>query len=578
MEKVVKMKRPLITFYMRAYNAEKYIQRAITSILNQSLGDIEFILVNNASTDRTGEICRYYADKDIRIKYNENEKNTFLYPEYKAKWIHPKGEYYSFVDADDYIHIDFAKIMYEAGSKYKADIVISGTETFKDTIPNSKSVRIPPAAETKSIYDIACNIEEFYGSLRTIWGKLYRTEFYLEHIKYANDRPRWLKSGADTFAVLRYLRKCKSFVSVDKALYYYRIHENSLYNKNVSVSRVFEAKCLYEEGADLLRQFDAATEKNISFLQDVHLASITDCMENAVKNTSASLKGRLMVMQAITTDDFFCSYALLDRNRSTIFDAIGACTRAIISGVDAVDQAKAGDFFISRIYRSLHDGNLIKDRGSSTLLLSAICDSENKHFWGIDCLEQLKLFMPRVFNQITEEVPDILFYLLKDKKLLREILNGECRDALKNIEKKENKGPSFQRLCEILKLYLLESDNKNLLDTKKKLINCLDNGDMESAIKYLSKITDNHILDREGIYFKIYISWQLGDKAIAIDIAEIAAVFWDDDSDIMAICGDVLAAIDAYDRAKWFYVKAVEKSNDKGFVEDICKRIDDLSF
>jgi len=62
------MKRPLVTFFTLAYNAEDYIAQTIESVLNQSEPNIEYIISNNGSTDKTGEICKTYANKDKRIK------------------------------------------------------------------------------------------------------------------------------------------------------------------------------------------------------------------------------------------------------------------------------------------------------------------------------------------------------------------------------------------------------------------------------------------------------------------------------------------------------------------------------
>jgi len=70
------MKNPKVTVLMSVYNGEKYLQEAIDSILGQTFKDFEFLIINDGSTDKTGEILKSYDDPRIRI--NNNEKNIGL--------------------------------------------------------------------------------------------------------------------------------------------------------------------------------------------------------------------------------------------------------------------------------------------------------------------------------------------------------------------------------------------------------------------------------------------------------------------------------------------------------------------
>lgn len=90
---------PKISVVMPVYNGEKYLREAIDSILNQTLSDFEFIIINDASTDKTEEIIKSYTDN--RIKYLKNEKNLGVAGTLNKGLDVAKGEYIARMDADD---------------------------------------------------------------------------------------------------------------------------------------------------------------------------------------------------------------------------------------------------------------------------------------------------------------------------------------------------------------------------------------------------------------------------------------------------------------------------------------------
>jgi len=526
--------RPLVTFYTRAYNAEKYIEKTINSVLNQSESNIEWILINNASTDRTGEICKKYAEKDKRIIYLENEKNTLLHPEYKCKWARPNGEYYSILDADDYLDLDFVKIMYSAAKQSDADIAICGTNYVYSDDSIVKSSRIPPKLFTSNMKEVGEKFEELYGMLRVLWAKLFKTDFYRKNIPFVWDKPQWLKSGSDTFAMLRYLSLCKKFVSIDKPLHYFRIHDDSFYNRNISVDRVKTYETLYLEGIKFLKTIDAETQENINFLQDVHLASITDCLRNAANNATSKLTDRLRLVTCIINDDLFCSYSLNEKNRQITASVIKDIVKIITMNVSSTELSRSGDFFIARIYKYEND---------LPLLLSGICSKDNRFFWGLELLEEHKDSMPQSLRSILFSQYNDSKAFLRNPELLRE-------ESAKGL---------------------------NLLKEKESLISYINSNKLEQSISVLHHILNENILDREGLYFKMYISWQIGEIETAVETAEVARIFYQDDEDMMIMCGDIFYYIDAKDKAVECYEFVIYNSDDENIKDELSKRIKEVA-
>src|SRR5512141_2931759 len=98
---------PRISIGLPVYNGEKYLELTIKSILAQSFTDFELIIADNASTDRTQEICQIYAARDRRIRYLRNEQNLGAAPNHNRVFQLSSGEYFKWSGYDDLIKPDF---------------------------------------------------------------------------------------------------------------------------------------------------------------------------------------------------------------------------------------------------------------------------------------------------------------------------------------------------------------------------------------------------------------------------------------------------------------------------------------
>jgi glycosyltransferase involved in cell wall biosynthesis len=96
-----------ISIGMPVYNGEKYLDQAIASILSQTYADFELIISDNASTDRTREICRHYADHDSRIRYQCNPRNIGAAKNFNLVFKRASGSYFKWMAHDDAIAPEF---------------------------------------------------------------------------------------------------------------------------------------------------------------------------------------------------------------------------------------------------------------------------------------------------------------------------------------------------------------------------------------------------------------------------------------------------------------------------------------
>lgn len=98
---------PRVTIGLPVYNGENYLAAAIESVLKQTFGDFELIIADDASTDRTAEICRSYAERDPRVRYHRNARNRGAAPNYNFLVDQARGEFFKWIAHDDEITPDF---------------------------------------------------------------------------------------------------------------------------------------------------------------------------------------------------------------------------------------------------------------------------------------------------------------------------------------------------------------------------------------------------------------------------------------------------------------------------------------
>ena len=115
-----------VSVIVPVYNTEEYLARCLDSLCRQSLRDIEIVLVDDASTDSSGEICEAYAAKDARFRVIHHTDNRGVSVVRNTGIAHASGDYLMFVDSDDYVHEDFCRLPYECAVKHRADLVMFG--------------------------------------------------------------------------------------------------------------------------------------------------------------------------------------------------------------------------------------------------------------------------------------------------------------------------------------------------------------------------------------------------------------------------------------------------------------------
>ena len=116
-----------VSVIVPVYNVEKYLDKCLNSLANQTLKDIEIIVVNDESPDNSQEIIDEYCKKDMRFKCVNNPKNLGLFKARLAGAKEATGDFIAFLDSDDYLTVDFYRTMMYNIYKNKSDMVVGNT-------------------------------------------------------------------------------------------------------------------------------------------------------------------------------------------------------------------------------------------------------------------------------------------------------------------------------------------------------------------------------------------------------------------------------------------------------------------
>lgn len=181
---------PKVSIIVPMYGVEQYVEKCIDSLLNQTLQEIEIILVNDGSPDRSGEIADEYAKKDSRIKV-VHQKNSGLGPARNSGMRVATGEYIGFVDSDDWANSEMFIRLYEAAVKNNADIVVSGHCDITNGVI-TKTKRHPLAGKTlyssenimeirKNLYGHKLNDDVVEAFPMSVWIAIYRRELIIKY-------------------------------------------------------------------------------------------------------------------------------------------------------------------------------------------------------------------------------------------------------------------------------------------------------------------------------------------------------------------------------------------------------------
>lgn len=229
-----------ISVIVPVYRVEKYLSDCIESILNQTFADFELILVDDGSPDRCGEICDEAAKHDARV-HVIHQRNQGLSAARNAGIEIARGAWLSFVDADDFVALNFLEALHKAATRAQADCAVCSfylTDSTGARIEASYPVEVENGVRT-GVSVLETVQEQLNVPYIVAWNKLYRRELF-ETLRYPVGR-----QNEDVFVFAELFDKAKTVVVLPDKLYFYRQSEGSIMRSGVTTLRNLDEMWAY---------------------------------------------------------------------------------------------------------------------------------------------------------------------------------------------------------------------------------------------------------------------------------------------------------------------------------------------
>lgn len=235
-----------ISIIVPIYKVEKYLERCVKSLINQTYANIEIILVDDGSPDNCPKICDEISKIDSRIKVIHKE-NGGLSDARNCGLLKASGDYVLFVDSDDYIELDACKRLSNAIKQSHIDLVIG---EYKEIRNNEITLKKHSNLSENRVYDAkdyvisSIKCDEWYAPA---WLNLYRREFLIENNLY-------YKVGIyyeDIEMLPRLFLANPKIIYVEYPFYNYVIRENSIMTSGKTLEKVQMSLEIYKEWLEL---------------------------------------------------------------------------------------------------------------------------------------------------------------------------------------------------------------------------------------------------------------------------------------------------------------------------------------
>lgn len=254
-----------ISVIIPCYNAEKYLEKCLDSVINQTYKNLEIICVNDGSTDNTLQILENYAQKDDRIVI-VNQNNAGLSGARNSGMKKVTGEYIIFVDSDDWIDSNTCEISLSKCIDKNVDLVIwnyikeYGNSSVNKLIFQDKEIYFDSNECEKmlhrrifGLYGEELKNPENADSLVTAWGKLYKSALIIDnHIEFVDTKKIGTEDALFNAMVFCYL---KSAIYIPNCFNHYRKDNEQ------SLTTVYKPE-LFERWQNLYKLMDEIISKN----------------------------------------------------------------------------------------------------------------------------------------------------------------------------------------------------------------------------------------------------------------------------------------------------------------------------
>ncbi len=289
-----------VSVIIPVYNTEKYLRQCLDSVVNQTLRDIEIICVDDGSTDGSIEILREYEQKDSRVKVL-CQKNQYAGVARNNGMTIASGEYYMFLDADDFFELELLEKLYQKGKDLNADVVLCGANQYDERTGQFKDM--PWLLKERYIHKQPFNWKTqpnriFQVTSLQPWNKMVSSSFISEN----NLKFQALPRANDVYFTMSAIALANRIAAINTVMVHYRVGMSSnLQAQNEKTPLSFcEALTAVQERLE--------TE---GLMEQLWLSFAEDALSQSVYNLKR-LQGKMEAYQTLANaleehylDDFF---------------------------------------------------------------------------------------------------------------------------------------------------------------------------------------------------------------------------------------------------------------------------------
>ncbi|NCB62650.1 MAG: glycosyltransferase [Clostridia bacterium] len=278
------MEEPLVSIIVPVYNVRPYLERCLSSIQNQTFRSFEVFLVDDGSTDGSGELCRTYAAADARF-HALQQRNAGAAQARNLAMDRARGKYLQFADGDDWLTPDATETFVHTAESTGCDLAVShfyrvanGRKAERGHIREDKILTRHEFAE----HMMKAPANFYYGVL---WNKFYRRAIVeANHLRCPSD-VSWCE---DFLFNLEYFASARLISTISKPLYYYLKREDSIVSTQASLRKTIETKRMtFQEYKELYQTLDLYEDRKAT----VYRYLISAAVDGAVGPFSSALNG-----------------------------------------------------------------------------------------------------------------------------------------------------------------------------------------------------------------------------------------------------------------------------------------------
>lgn len=296
----------LISIVVPVYNVSRYLDECVKSLINQTYSNIEIILVNDGSTDRSGEICDELKKIDNRVKV-VHKKNEGLGFARNTGLEYVRGKYVTFIDSDDYADNDLIENLYYAIKKNKADTCIGGfkrvddlgnvlyKETYVSRVYNNNE-----CISELLLHMLGSSPEKSDAIRMSVWNVLYSSDIIKTHdLKFPSER---VYISEDLIFDLDYYQYSKKCILIESISYNYRVNQNSL-TQTYKKDKFEKYEFLYNEVYKKIMNDNLPNEFIIRLQRQFFVNLREGIKQETLNNKKEIIKNRVNNIRNIITGD-----------------------------------------------------------------------------------------------------------------------------------------------------------------------------------------------------------------------------------------------------------------------------------